>query len=352
MKFVQHFWAPLAALFAVLAFGVCAAQTDGSASDTKPTTSKSVEERIKALENRFADFEKKFLDQAGKDAGIARDDMEDMFNRMRREFGEKGEAFNWKDFFGHFDHRGTMKPRLGVELASVTDDLKTRFNTDVKMGAFVMSVTPGTPAEKAGIMMGDALTAFDGKSIGGPLDMIEAVKTATAGSHDIMGQRHSEMKTFKVEFADANAVAGNHGKWSNPTRWLWSGKGPHENVNSKTEVHVSALELSDALAKDLKLSDTQKSKAKYILGTQEEQLKDAFVAQTESKLSNGDLNFSMNADLSALAEKNVNNAAKDLSGVLDATQLKLWNEYRAAHSSVSFSQSITIDNMHDGNGKS
>ncbi len=334
----------------MLAFGVCAAQTDGSASDTKTAT--SVEDRVKALENRFSDFEKKFLDRAGKDASIARDDMDDMFNRMRREFSEKGESFNWKDFFGHFDRRGATKPRLGVELAKVTDELKARFNTDVKMGAFVMSVTPGTPAEKAGIMAGDALTAFDGKSIGGPLDMIEAVKTATAGSHDITGMRQHETKTFKVEFADAKAVAENHGGWTRPSRWLWSGNGPHENMKAKTEVHVSALELSDALAKDLKLSDAQKTKAKYILGTQEQQLTDAFVTQTESKMRNGDLNFSMNSDLSALAEKYVDNAAKDLSGVLDAAQLKLWNEYRAAHSSVSFSQSITIDNMHDGNGKS
>lgn len=54
---------------------------------------------------------------------------------------------------------------LGVMIRELSPDLKKSFGLKVDRGAFVVQVTPGSPAEKAGVEPGDVVTLYDGKLV-------------------------------------------------------------------------------------------------------------------------------------------------------------------------------------------
>ena len=54
---------------------------------------------------------------------------------------------------------------LGVRIQTVTEEIAESLGLDEARGALVASVTPGGPAEKAGIEAGDVILEFDGKPI-------------------------------------------------------------------------------------------------------------------------------------------------------------------------------------------
>ncbi len=54
---------------------------------------------------------------------------------------------------------------LGVRIQTVTDEIAESLGLDEARGALVASVTPGGPAEQAGIEAGDVILEFDGKPI-------------------------------------------------------------------------------------------------------------------------------------------------------------------------------------------
>lgn len=54
---------------------------------------------------------------------------------------------------------------LGVGLTDLTPELRTHFGVPEDSGVMVSKVEPGSPAEKAGVKVGDVLTSVDGKEI-------------------------------------------------------------------------------------------------------------------------------------------------------------------------------------------
>jgi serine protease Do len=54
---------------------------------------------------------------------------------------------------------------LGVRIQTVNDDLAEELHLPQTKGALVANVTPGGPAEKAGIKQGDVILEFDGKQV-------------------------------------------------------------------------------------------------------------------------------------------------------------------------------------------
>ena len=54
---------------------------------------------------------------------------------------------------------------LGVGLTDLTPELRTHFGVPEDSGVMVAKVEPGSPAEKAGIRVGDILTSIDGKAV-------------------------------------------------------------------------------------------------------------------------------------------------------------------------------------------
>ena len=59
----------------------------------------------------------------------------------------------------------TRRGWLGVKIQSITEDLAEAYGVKENTGALVASVTPESPAAKAGIQDGDVILKFDGKDV-------------------------------------------------------------------------------------------------------------------------------------------------------------------------------------------
>ena len=307
-----------------------------------------LEQRVQQLEQMLKDSNQRadnFSDWRQR-RGFNRD-MDEIFDRLQREmqrdFGMGG------PFPGGPDMRGMLpgnKPRLGVELAPPNDELKERFKNDVKDGAFVMSVVPGSPAEKSGLNVGDAITSFDGKPVSNPQQLIEAVKNAPPGKHDVVvTRRGQELKlgvdlgdvAIDTDFPEAPKVEGG---------WLKRGDmEPKAATRSKTEVKASAFEVTDQLSKELNLTDDQRKKMTDVLGKHAAAVNQevASRATPRQQRRGGGFALNMNNDVARTVDKHALDAEKELAGVLNPEQIRKWNDYRKTHNSVSVQQSMVIE---------
>ncbi len=78
----------------------------------------------------------------------------------------------------------TVRPVLGVEtldVASIEPSIRSRFAVRATSGAFVQSVTPGSPAEEAGLHQGDVIVAVDGRRIRSAADVGTVVRSRNPG---------------------------------------------------------------------------------------------------------------------------------------------------------------------------
>jgi serine protease Do len=70
---------------------------------------------------------------------------------------------------------------LGVNAQTLTPDIKEQFDFSADKGAIVISTTPGSPAENAGLRRADVITRFDGKDIETADALVEAVRAKKPG---------------------------------------------------------------------------------------------------------------------------------------------------------------------------
>ncbi len=71
---------------------------------------------------------------------------------------------------------------LGVEILPLTPELADQLGVTVQNGAVVRQVTPGSPAQKAGLQSGDVLIGFNGKPIKDDRDLMRQVAAVAVGS--------------------------------------------------------------------------------------------------------------------------------------------------------------------------
>jgi serine protease Do len=71
---------------------------------------------------------------------------------------------------------------LGVAIQPLTADLSESLGVKQTEGAIVSSVAPGSPAERAGVMRGDVITAFNGQTVHDINTLRNRVAEATPGS--------------------------------------------------------------------------------------------------------------------------------------------------------------------------
>ncbi len=81
------------------------------------------------------------------------------------------------DFNFDFDGRGLWwsRPRLGVEVESLSDQLAEFFGVKEGEGVLVRRVEKGSAAEKAGIRAGDVITKVEGEKISSPGELRQAM---------------------------------------------------------------------------------------------------------------------------------------------------------------------------------
>lgn len=95
---------------------------------------------------------------------------------------------------------------LGVNISTVTEDLKKALGLKVDKGAYVNDVTPGSAAENAGIKAGDVIIEMNGEKIESADDLSSLIKTYPAGSKvKVVVDRFGERITFEVTLGSKTA---------------------------------------------------------------------------------------------------------------------------------------------------
>jgi len=61
------------------------------------------------------------------------------------------------------------------------DHRRRRVGVDADQGAQITDVAPGTPAAKAGLAVGDVVTAIDGQDVGSAADLVAAIRNHKSG---------------------------------------------------------------------------------------------------------------------------------------------------------------------------
>ena len=76
---------------------------------------------------------------------------------------------------------GGKRAYLGVSLVDLTDELREHFGAPKDAGLLVSSVEDGSPAEKAGIRVGDIIVGIDGKDVGSSGDLRRGLREKKEG---------------------------------------------------------------------------------------------------------------------------------------------------------------------------
>ncbi|NJL28850.1 MAG: PDZ domain-containing protein [Thermoanaerobaculia bacterium] len=70
---------------------------------------------------------------------------------------------------------------LGVELTSLTPELRRHFGAAEDAGVMISRVVDGSPADKAGLKVGDVITAIGGEEVERPGDLVRRVRRGEDG---------------------------------------------------------------------------------------------------------------------------------------------------------------------------
>ena len=70
---------------------------------------------------------------------------------------------------------------MGVEIATLTSDLRSQYNLAPSAGAVILSVISGSPAGQAGLRQGDVIVSANGKTITTAEQVTQITKSAQPG---------------------------------------------------------------------------------------------------------------------------------------------------------------------------
>ena len=81
----------------------------------------------------------------------------------------------------HFLEDMSRRGFLGVQLVELTPELRQHYGATAEHGVLVGQVEPGSPAEAAGLRVGDVIVALDGESMDGSWDVRRHVRALEEG---------------------------------------------------------------------------------------------------------------------------------------------------------------------------
>ncbi|HET7711350.1 MAG TPA: Do family serine endopeptidase [Thermoanaerobaculia bacterium] len=92
---------------------------------------------------------------------------------------------------------------LGMNIQEVTEETRQAFNLPDARGALVQAVTPGKPAEKAGIQAGDIIVEIDGRKVSSNRELIDHISYLPVGtSVRVTLIRNGERRTVTARTAE------------------------------------------------------------------------------------------------------------------------------------------------------
>ena len=105
------------------------------------------------------------------------------------------------------DVLGGRRAYLGVTLVDLTSELREHYGTPKDAGVLVGSVEDGSPADKAGLKVGDIITAIDGEEIDSSFGLRKALREKKDGdSVRIEALRGRSRQTFVASVIEKEGV--------------------------------------------------------------------------------------------------------------------------------------------------
>jgi serine protease Do len=146
-----------------------------------------------------------------------------------------------KDLLPQLKKGKVVRGWLGVMIQKITPELKQKLDLKDEKGALVADVTPGGPAEKAGIQRGDVIISFDGKEIKEMNELPYVVASTPVGKTvNVEVLRKGQKKSFEVKIAE-----------------LKEEKEAPVETEAKPKLGMTVEDLTPELAKNFELSDTK-----------------------------------------------------------------------------------------------
>jgi S1-C subfamily serine protease len=112
---------------------------------------------------------------------------------------------------------------LGITVIDVDDVIANQYNMVHPGGVVINSVTPGLPADTAGLQRGDVISRIDGRKILNSNDFLKVLATKNRTRISLEVLRSGSRQTIKVKMAPgttAQVVAGTPTKQPNTFTWL------------------------------------------------------------------------------------------------------------------------------------
>jgi S1-C subfamily serine protease len=97
---------------------------------------------------------------------------------------------------------------LGVDVETLTTQLRSAYNFVPTQGAVVLSVVSGSPADTAGIEQGDVITAFDGKQVTSADQLATAIQADAPGTKVRIGLYRQQSQMTVTATLGTGAGAG------------------------------------------------------------------------------------------------------------------------------------------------
>jgi len=105
----------------------------------------------------------------------------------------------------HIEIITTSRPRLGVELQDLDEELGEYFERPDGRGVLVTRVLKGTPAAQAGMKAGDVIIELDGKSVDDAAELRSGLADKEAGAVRVTVLRKGQRHTFTAELEEGGA---------------------------------------------------------------------------------------------------------------------------------------------------
>lgn len=100
--------------------------------------------------------------------------------------------------------RALGRASLGISVGPITDDARRQFNLATRRGALVTALVKGSPAEQAGIPLGGAIVAVDGRVIDSSEQLVELIRQSRPGQELEVTYYHAD-KLFRKNVRLATA---------------------------------------------------------------------------------------------------------------------------------------------------
>jgi serine protease Do len=100
--------------------------------------------------------------------------------------------------YGHVTY-----PWLGVSVSTVTRLLAASENLSVDRGALIVEIVAGSPADEAGLKVGDIISSFKGEEISNVADLVQTIRTSEIGEEvEIVFVRGEDTKTTSARLVE------------------------------------------------------------------------------------------------------------------------------------------------------